>query len=431
MGILIKGGRVIDPDTKLDEITDLYIREGKIQKVGNMEQDGADQVLDAKGCYVMPGLIDLHVHFRDPGQEEKEDISTGGKAAAKGGFTTVLAMPNTHPVIDTASRVNYVHHKAEEVSPIRVLQAGAITKGQKGKELADIEEMIEAGIPAISEDGKTVMNSQLYLDAMMIAKKHNIPVMAHCEDQILAGKGCMNDDERAKELNLPGISSIVEDIIVARDIFLAQEAKAHLHICHCSTKRSVEMIRMARERYAFVTGEVCPHHFTLCSEDIPGDSPNFKMNPPLRRKEDQQALLKALKDDVVTVISTDHAPHTVKEKEGSMRDAPFGVVGLETCVALVITELVDKGVITPMQMAEKMSWNPAQILHLDRGSLREGKEADVTIIDPGQEYTIDAHTFVSKGRNTPFNGKKVKGRVRTTICRGEIVYQAPPMEKDL
>lgn len=431
MGILIKGGRVIDPDTKRDEITDLYIKDGQIEKIGEIEHGEADQVLDAKGCYVMPGLIDLHVHFRDPGQEEKEDIGSGGKAAAKGGFTTVLAMPNTYPVIDTASRVNYVHHKAEEVAPIRVLQAGAITRGQKGEELADIEEMIQAGIPAISEDGKSVMNSHLYLDAMRIARKHNIPVMAHCEDQLLMNNGCMNDDDRARELKLPGISNIVEDIIVARDIFLAQEAGVSLHICHCSTRNSVEMIRRAKEVTPLITGEVCPHHFALCSQDIPGDNPNFKMNPPLRRKEDQEALQKALKEDVIDVISTDHAPHTPKEKEGSMRNAPFGVVGLETCVALVITELVDKGVITPMQMAEKMSRNPARIIHLDRGSLREGKAADVTIIDPNEEYTIDAHTFVSKGKNTPFNGKKVKGRVKATIYNGEIVYQAPLMEKGL
>lgn len=431
MGILIKGGRVIDPDTKLDEVTDVYIEDGLIQKVGKIKQGEADQVLDAKGCYVMPGLIDLHVHFRDPGQEEKEDIASGGKAAAKGGFTTVLAMPNTHPVIDTASRVNYVHHKAEEVSPIHVLQAGAITKGQKGTELADIEEMIQAGIPAISEDGKSVMNSQLYLDAMLIAKKHNIPVMAHCEDQMLVGSGCINDDEKAAELGLPGISSMVENIIVARDIFLAQDAGVHLHLCHCSTKQSVHMLQLIKETGCSVTGEVCPHHFTLCSEDIPGDNPNFKMNPPLRRQEDKEALRKALKEDVVDVISTDHAPHTLKEKEGSMKNAPFGVVGLETCVPLVITELVDKGILTPMQMAEKMSRNPAQILHLDKGSLREGKAADITIIDPDVEYMIDARTFVSKGKNTPFNGRKVKGRVTATICDGQIVYQAGQMENDL
>lgn len=431
MGILIKGGRVIDPDTKLDAVTDLYIKDGLIQKVGEIEQGEADRVLDAKGCYVMPGLIDLHVHFRDPGQEEKEDIASGGKAAAKGGFTTVLAMPNTYPVIDTASRVNYVHHKAEEVSPIRVLQAGAITKGQKGKELADLEEMIQAGIPAISEDGKSVMNSHLYLEAMLLAKKHNIPVMAHCEDLMLMENGCMNDDERAQELHLPGISNIVEDIIVARDIFLSQDAGVHLHICHCSTKQSVQMIKTAKENGYPITGEICPHHFTLCSEDIPGDNPNYKMNPPLRRREDKEALLKALKENVIDVISTDHAPHTLKEKEGSMRTAPFGVVGLETCVPLVITELVENGILTPMQMAEKMSYNPAQIIHLDRGSLREGKAADITIIDPSEEYIIDSRTFVSKGKNTPFNGRKVKGRVKTTICNGEIVYQAAHVENDL
>ncbi|MCI9546782.1 MAG: dihydroorotase [Lachnospiraceae bacterium] len=423
MGILIKGGRVIDPDTKLDGVADVFIEDGVIQKVGKIEQGEADQVLDASGCYVMPGLIDLHVHFRDPGQEEKEDIVSGGKAAAKGGFTTVMAMPNTHPVIDTASRVNYVHHKAEELCPIRVLQAGAITKGQKGEELSDIEEMIQAGIPAISEDGKSVMNSQLYREAMKVARRHNIPVMAHCEDGPMTGNGCMNEDEKAKELKLPGIGNVVEDIIVARDIFLSQDTGAHLHLCHCSTKQSMRMLKMAKEQGMSVTGEVCPHHFTLCSEDIPGDNPNFKMNPPLRRREDKEEILKAFKEGVVDVISTDHAPHTAKEKSGSMRDAPFGIVGLETSVALTITELVDKGIITPMQMAMLMSYNPAQIIHLDRGSLREGKVADIVIIDPEEAYVIDSRTFVSKGKNTPFHGKKVKGRVKATIFEGELVYQ--------
>lgn len=430
MGILIKGGRVIDPDTKRDEVTDIYIQDGIIQEVGDIEEEKEGQALDASGCYVMPGLIDLHVHFRDPGQENKEDIATGGKAAAKGGFTTVMAMPNTIPAIDTPSRVNYVCHKAEEMSPIRVLQAGAITKGQKGTELADIEGMIQAGIPAISEDGKSVMDAQLYREAMEIAQKRHIPVMAHCEDATMARDGCMNDDEKAKELGLPGIGSVAENVIVARDIFLAQDTGVHLHLCHCSTKESVKMLKMAKEQGLPVTGEVCPHHFTLCSGDIPGDNPNYKMNPPLRGREDKEALIQALKEDVVDVISTDHAPHTAEEKSGSMRDAPFGVVGLETSVALVITELVDKGILTPMQMAEKMSYNPARVIHLDRGSLREGKAADVVVIDPEDAYTIDAGTFVSKARNTPFQGRKVKGRVKATIYNGDVVYQyeAPETE---
>lgn len=423
MGLLIKGGRVIDPDTKLDRIADILIEDGIIQKVGKIEKGQDDRVLDAAGCYVMPGLIDLHVHFRDPGQEQKEDITSGGRAAAKGGFTTVMAMPNTHPVIDTPSRVNYVHHKAEELCPIRVLQAGTITKGQKGEELADIEGMIKAGIPAISEDGKSVMNSHLYWEAMKIAQAHGIPVMAHCEDGPMVGKGCMNKDEKAEELNLPGISNVVEDIIVARDIFLSQDTGAHLHLCHCSTKQSMWMLKRAKQDGLHVTGEVCPHHFTLCSEDIPGDNPNYKMNPPLRRREDKEAILKAIREGVVDVISTDHAPHTAQEKSGSMRDAPFGIVGLETSVALTITELVEPGIITPMRMAEMMSWRPAQIIHLDRGSLREGKVADVVVIDPKEEYIIDARTFASKGRNTPFQGRKVRGQVKTTIYNGEIVYQ--------
>ncbi|MCH1982590.1 dihydroorotase [Ruminococcus sp. OA3] len=425
MDILIKNGRIIDPDTKLDEKADLYIEDGKIADVQPTIRKKAKKVIDARGCYVMPGLIDMHVHLRDPGQTHKEDVETGSKAAAKGGFTTIVAMPNTKPVIDEPTRVSYVINKALQCSPIHVLQTGAITKGQKGEELADLEGMIRVGIPALSEDGKTVMNSHLYLEAMKIAAQYDIPILAHCEDINMANGGCLNDDEVAKKLGLPGISNSVEDVIIARDIFMSFDTGCRLHLCHCSTKNSELMMRNAKEDGQKVTAEVCPHHFTLTSEDIKEGNSNYKMNPPLRTKEDVDALKQGLKDDVFDVISTDHAPHRHAEKSGSMRDAPFGIVGLETCVALTISELVKPGVITPMQMAEKMSYNPARILKLEnRGSLAVGKEADVVIIDPNAEYIIDACTFVSKSKNTPFHGRKVNGEVRYTICGGKIVYEA-------
>ena len=351
MSILIKNGQVIDPATQKDEISDVLIENGVITRVEKGIRVKDAQVIDAKGCYVMPGIIDMHVHLRDPGQTYKEDIESGSKAAAKGGVTTLVAMPNTKPVIDSPDRVNYVTIKADRFSPINVLQAGAITVGQKGEELADIEGMVKAGIPAISEDGKSVMNALLYKEAMEIAAEKNIPVLAHCEDKNLVNGGCMNEDANSREWHLPGITNSVENTIVARDIVLAAETGAHLHLCHCSTKESVDMVREARKAGVSISAEVCPHHFTLCSDDIVKGDTNYKMNPPLRTKEDLEALRQGLKDDVFDVISTDHAPHALAEKQESFKKAPFGIVGLETSVALTITELVDTEIITPMQMA--------------------------------------------------------------------------------
>ena len=424
MKILIKKGRILNPSDQTDKVGDILVEDGVIKEIKEKIEckETPEKIIDAKGCYVMPGLIDLHVHLRDPGLTYKEDVVTGAKAGAKGGFTTILAMPNTKPVIDCADRVNYVHNKAKELAPIHVLQIGAVTKQQKGEELADIEDMIKAGIPAISEDGKSVMNTKIYKEAMQIAEDHDIPVFAHCEDQNMVNGGCVNEDEKSKELGLPGISNAVEDIIVARDIMLAKETGARLHLCHCSTKDSVRMIELAKEENLPVTGEVCPHHFILTSDDIVADDANYKMNPPLRTKEDRDALVKGLKDGVFDVISTDHAPHSREEKQRSMTEAPFGIVGLETAVALTMTELVHKGVLTPLQMAEKMSYNPAKIIHSEGGRLEVGRPADITIIDPEKEYVIDSKTFESKGKNTPFNGKKVKGMVKATICDGEIAY---------
>ena len=423
MSILVKNGRVIDPDTKRDGKFDLLIDDGKIQKVDEKIEEKADEVIDAEGCYVMPGLIDMHVHLRDPGLTYKESVETGARAAARGGITTVVAMPNTKPVTDDRDRVGYVMHKAEMLAPIHVLQTGTVTKGMAGKEITDIAEMVKAGAPAITEDGKSVMDSGVYRDAMREAKKAGIPVLAHCEDMNLVQGGVVNADANMEALGLKGISNAVEDIIVARDIMLAAETGVHLHLCHCSTKGSVEMVRQAKAAGISVSAEVCPHHFTLSTDDIKKPDANFKMNPPLRTKEDVEALKAGLKADIMEVISTDHAPHSAEEKRKPMETAPFGIVGLETSVPLTITELVDKGILTPMQMAEKMSYNPARILGLDRGSLAEGKPADVTIIDPEAEYTIYASEFVSKGKNTPFDGRKVKGRVMATICDGKTVYQ--------
>ena len=423
MSILIKNGQVIDPATQKDEISDVLIENGVITRVEKEIRVKDAQVIDAKGCYVMPGIIDMHVHLRDPGQTYKEDIESGSKAAAKGGVTTLVAMPNTKPVIDSPDRVNYVTIKADRFSPINVLQAGAITVGQKGEELADIEGMVKAGIPAISEDGKSVMNALLYKEAMEIAAEKNIPVLAHCEDKNLVNGGCMNEDANSREWHLPGITNSVENTIVARDIVLAAETGAHLHLCHCSTYGSVEIVKQAKKQDIHVTAEVCPHHFTLTSKDVDASDANYKMNPPLRTKKDVEALKRGLRDDIMDVIATDHAPHSEEEKRRSFTAAPFGIVGLETAVPLTISELVEKEYLTPMQMAEKMSYNPAKIVGLDKGDIAPGKTADIVIFDPNETYKIDKNKFASKGRNTPFDGRTVTGKVKMTIVGGHIVYE--------
>lgn len=424
MRILIRNGQVVDPSSKTEGRFDVLVEGNRIVRVAEQIDEAADRVLDAEGCYVMPGFIDLHVHLRDPGLEYKETLQTGGMAAVKGGVTTVCAMPNTKPVMDDGQKVAEVHKRAAEESPAHVIQIGAVTKDQAGQELADIAGMAEAGCHAISEDGKSVMNASLYRKAMKIAKEMGISVFAHCEDITMVEGGVMNADENAVRLGLKGITNSVEDVIVARDILLAKETGVRLHLCHCSTEDSVRMIRLAKEEGLLVTGEVCPHHFILTADDILEDDGNYKMNPPLRGKKDVEALRRGLADGTIDVISTDHAPHSEEEKNRSMAKAAFGIVGLETSAALTYTELVKTGILSVMQMAEKMSYNPAQILGLsDKGAVAEGKMADLVIFDPNPTYTIDKNTFVSKGKNTPFHGRTVTGEVRFTLVDGKVVYE--------
>lgn len=422
MTILIKNGRLINPSENLDKVMDIFVEDGIIKEKAESIEKQADTVIDAAGCYVMPGLIDLHVHFREPGLTYKEDIETGSRAAAKGGFTTVCCMPNTKPVVDNVDTVKYIIEKGKKVGLTNVLPVGAVTKNMAGVEITDVEELKKAGICAISEDGKSVMNSGVYRKAMKNAAKANVPVLAHCEDINLVEGGVINLGDKSSELGVKGISNAVEDVIAMRDIMLAKETGATLHLCHCSTKDSVEMVKRAKEEGIKVTAEVCPHHFSMCSDDITSNDGNFKMNPPLRAREDMEALIKGLQDDIMDVISTDHAPHSAEEKAKDLEHAPFGIVGLETSVALTVTNLVKKGYLTPMQMAAKMSYNPAKVLGIPKGTLDEGKIADITIIDPDKEYTIDVNTFESKGKNTPFDGYKVSGEVEYTILNGKVVY---------
>ena len=423
MRILIQNGYVLDPESKKEGHYDVLIENDKIIKVEQNISDLAEEILDASGCYVMPGFIDLHVHLRDPGLEYKETLETGGKAAARGGVTTVCAMPNTKPVIDNGEKVLDVHNRAKKDSPVHVIQIGAVTIGQQGEELADIEGMAKAGCHAISEDGKSVMNASLYRKAMKLAKDNDIAVFAHCEDITMVEGGVMNADDKAKSLGLKGITNAVEDVIVARDILIAKETGTQLHLCHCSTEDSVKMVDEAKKAGLPVTAEVCPHHFVMTTDDITEDHGNFKMNPPLRSKADVEALKEGLRTDIMDVIATDHAPHSEEEKNTSMKNAMFGIVGLETMATLTFTELVDKDILTPMQMAEKTSYNPAKILGLsDKGAIAEGKIADIVIFDPNREYKIDKNTFFSKGKNTPFDGYPVKGDVKYTLVDGRIVY---------
>lgn len=423
MKLIIRNGRVLDPAVGRDAVGDVWIDGNQIVQPGSFAENEADRVVDASGKWVAPGLIDLHVHFRDPGLEYKETIETGSRAASRGGFTTVCPMPNTKPVIDNADMVTLELAKAKAAGLAHVLPIGAVTAGQKGETLADIRGMVKAGAIAISEDGKSVMNADLYRDAMRIAAEEKIPVFAHCEDINLVHGGCMNAGPKADSLGLPGISNAVEDVITARDILLAKETGVQLHLCHCSTKDSVELVKMGKKMGVKLTAEVCPHHFSLCDEDIPGPDTNYKMNPPLRSREDMTALREALRDGVMEVISTDHAPHHADEKAKSMKEAPFGITGLETAVPLTITNLVKTGYLTPLQMIGCMSTNPARVLSIPKGTLEPGHAADVVVIDADTEYHIDKNTFASKGKNTPFDKAAVCGRAVMTILDGTIVYE--------
>ena len=430
MGIWIQGGHMVDPSSGYDAPGDLYIQDGKIAYAGTPLPEGEregrireeDTCLDASGCLVVPGLVDMHVHFRDPGQTRKEDFCTGSRSAARGGVTSVVAMPNTTPPIDSAAIYRETADRAA-AQGIRILQAGALTRGQEGRELSDIAGMAAAGALAFSEDGKSVPSAGLMREALKITAACHIPVLDHCEDMSIRGAGVMNDDDNARRLGLAGIANSTEDVIAARDITLAAELGAPLHLCHCSTAGAAAMMRsVRREGINGITAEVCPHHLLLTSDDIRTDDPNYKMNPPLRTRRDVDALLEALCDGDITVISTDHAPHTAEDKAGSIKNAAFGIVGLETSFALMYTYLVEKKVLTLSQLIACMSTNPARILGIPAGTLGIGACADVAVFNIADTYAIDKAAFASKGRNTPFDGWEVRGKAVYTLCGGRVVW---------
>jgi len=422
MKTLIKNGHLIDPGTGRDGMYDVLIDGEIVTQVRECITETADKIIDAKDCFVVPGFIDLHVHLREPGFEYKETIKTGALAAARGGYTSICPMANTKPVTDSPEKIRWLINKARADSVVHILPVGSVTLKMAGAELTDIMGMVKAGAVAISEDGKSVMNSKLYKKALEEAKKAGIVVLDHPEDRSLMG-GAINEGEVSKRLGIEGISSDAEDLITARDILLAKSTGAKLHICHCSTKTSARLIEIAKANNISVTAEACPHHFTLTDEDIREDDGNFKMSPPLRGREDKAELIKALCNGTIDVIATDHAPHHADEKSKGIKDAAFGIVGLETALSLTMTELVHKGLMTPYEMIRRMSYTPAKIIGIDKGSLAIGKVADVTIIDPNREYEIKASDFASKGRNTPFEGYRAKGKVIRTIVSGKLVYE--------
>ncbi|HZK02554.1 MAG TPA: dihydroorotase [Anaerovoracaceae bacterium] len=433
MKFCIRDGYVISPSNNIEEKMDLFIEDGVITemaKTGSKIPEGFD-IIDAGGKWVIPGLIDLHVHFRDPGQTYKEDIMSGCKAAAAGGYTTVCCMPNTDPIIDSCDTVTYVDEKGKNACGVNVLVVSSITENLEGRNLTDQRKLVKLqtkamelsgrGIAAISEDGKTVDDTNLMLVAMEIATDLGLPIFSHCEEKTLSG-GVMNEGERSAELKYPGIPSESEELIVARDILLAKLAGCSLHLCHISTKGSVDLIRLGKEWDVNVTAETAPHYFTLTDQDVNIKNGMTKMNPPLRGEKDRQAVIAGLKDGTIDAIATDHAPHSMDEKKAGLVGAAFGIVGLETAFSLGFTYLVEKGLLTPKELIRKMSLAPAKILGIDRGIIAPGKAADLTIIDVKQEYVIDSSAFYSKGRNTPFEKMKVKGRALTTIVDGRVIY---------
>lgn len=423
MRILIKGGRIIDPRNNIDTVTDILIDKNVICEIGtDLDPEGLDiEIIDASGKIVAPGLVDMHCHLREPGFEYKEDIESGTKSAAMGGFTSIACMPNTNPVIDNAAVVEYIISKAEKLGYANVYPIGAVSKGMKGEELSEIGELKFAGVVGISDDGKPVVSSSLMRRALEYASMFDVAVMSHCEDMGLVNDGSMNEGYTATRLGLRGISRAAEEVMVSRDILIAEAIKVPVHICHVSTRGSVDLVRQAKKRGVKVTCETCPHYFTLTDEACEGYNTNAKMNPPLRLDDDIKAIKEGLKDGTIDAIATDHAPHHIDEKNCEFAIALNGIVGFETALGLSITHLVKTGDLTYNEMLKKLTSNPADILGLNKGSLEIGKPADVIIFNPDEEYTVDVKAFKSKGKNSPYDGWKLYGKPEYTILGGKII----------
>lgn len=420
--ILVKDGRVIDPARGIDDVLDLVLDGGKIAKIGKYQRtDDYERIIEAKGCVVAPGLVDVHVHFRDPGFTQKEDIETGAASAAAGGFTTVVCMANTKPAVDSAETLRYVLDKGARCG-INVLTCATISRGMQGRELVDMEELAAAGAAGFTDDGIPLMDEVLVKRVMERAAALGLPLSFHEEDRAFIETPGVNAGAVSKALGLGGAPALAEDVLVARDCMLALHTGARVNIQHISSANAVQLVRLAKEMGANVTAEATPHHFSLTEQAVLEKGTMAKMNPPLRTQADRYAIIEGLKDGAIDIIATDHAPHTAEEKAKPFAEAPSGIIGLETALALGITNLVRKGHLTLMQLMEKMSLNPAKLYNLDKGAIAEGADADLVIFNESERWQVGP-TFASKAANSPFVGEELYGKVKYTVCNGQVVYE--------
>ncbi len=423
MRLLIQGGRLIDPASKTDAQFDLLIEDDKVLEIGSgLSADGA-RTIDARGKIVTPGLIDMHAHLREPGQESKETFATGTRSAALGGITTIACMANTKPVIDSRAGIKLIHYLREKEGVVSVYPIAAVTKGMEGKEITEMGELKEVGAVALSDDGNPLMNADTLRRAFEYARMFDLPIISHCEDLNLSHDGAMNEGKTSTMMGLPGLPSVSEEVMIARDILLAEFTGGILHVAHISTAYGVELVRQAKARGVRVTAEATPHHFTLTEKAVWGYETRAKMSPPLRTEKDVEALKAGLADGTIDCIATDHAPHTQYEKEQEFNFAPFGIIGFETLVPLVMTRLVEPGVLTLPQAIAKLTVHPARILGIDKGYLKPGGDADVTVIDPQLEVTYTPEMVASKSQNSPFFGWTMKGWPVLTVVAGKVVMQ--------